>query len=209
MTKRHHFMLVGPAFALSISACSSSPAASVPSNPDSTPAPTSPDVDGSDDAATASAVCGALRTYVNELVDNANDAIDGISTVAPEQRLDRVLDGFDAALATIERQRTVFADLELPGAPERDAVRGELIAGLDDAAAELTDERADVASRADEFATGSAQGIAGTWFTAVEKVMSVSEPEIYKYERVEFKQAFLDEPDCRNVIQQFEISGFS
>ncbi len=31
----------------------------------------------------------------------------------------------------------------------------------------------------------------------------MSEPEIFRFERTEFKQAFLDEPDCRNVIQPF------
>ncbi len=51
--------------------------------------------------------------------------------------------------------------------------------------------------------TRRSQGVVGTWFNTIEKVFSVSEPEIFRFERTEFKQAFLDEPDCRNVIQQF------
>ena len=47
------------------------------------------------------------------------------------------------------------------------------------------------------------QGQVGIWFNSIEKVMSVSEPTIFTLERFELKQAFLDEPNCRNVIQQF------
>jgi hypothetical protein len=46
-------------------------------------------------------------------------------------------------------------------------------------------------------------GVDEAWFNSVEKVMSVSEPEIFRFERRAFKQAFLDEPACRDVIQQF------
>ena len=47
------------------------------------------------------------------------------------------------------------------------------------------------------------QGVVGIWFNSVEKVVSSLEPEIFRFERREFKRAFLDEPDCRNVAQQF------
>jgi hypothetical protein len=49
------------------------------------------------------------------------------------------------------------------------------------------------------------QGVVGTWFNAVEKIVSSLEPEIFRFERREFQQAFLDEPACRNVIQQFVV----
>jgi hypothetical protein len=162
-----------------------------------------------DDAAIARAVCGALRAYVNELVDVANAAVEGIGGREPDERISLVMDGFDTALDAIDGARGAFSDMDLPPVPERDVLRSELLAGLDDATAELVDERMSFETRADELAAGSAQGVAGTWFNAIEKAMSVSEPEIYRYERVEFKRAFLDEPDCRHVIQQFEINGSS
>lgn len=162
-----------------------------------------------DDTEVARAVCAALRSYVNDLVGIANTAVDGIGARQPDQRINPVLEGFDAAIVTIGVHRDAIGRLTLRSVPERSALLTELVAGLDDATAELVDERAAFVERFDELVNGSAQGIAGIWFNAIEKAISVSEPEIYRYDRVGLKQAFLDEPDCRHVIQQFEIDGSS
>ncbi len=66
-----------------------------------------------------------------------------------------------------------------------------------------SDQAAEWADPPAEIPDDEVQGEVGIWFNTIEKVMSVSEPEIFTFERVEFKQAFLDEPHCRNVIQQF------
>jgi hypothetical protein len=187
-------------------ATASEPTVSPTSRP---PASQSDPPSAADDAATARAVCGALRSYVNALADVANRAVDGIGGREPEERISLVIVGFGEALATVDTLRTMFSDLDLPPVPERDDLRSELVAGLDDATAELIDEQDRFIGDGDELAMGPAQGIAGTWFNAIEKAMSVSEPEIYRYERTDFKQAFLDEPDCRHVIQQFQITGSS
>jgi len=49
------------------------------------------------------------------------------------------------------------------------------------------------------------QGRVGEFFNSVEKANSLVEPAIARYDRRELQHAFLDEPECRYVIQQFVI----
>jgi hypothetical protein len=82
-----------------------------------------------------------------------------------------------------------------------DELRLQLTVGADRALDELEHQRNLL--RSGPIPDREVQGAVGEWFNSVEKVMSVSEPEIYRFERQAFRRAFLDEPACRHVIQPF------
>lgn len=158
-----------------------------------------------DDAATALTVCTALRETANEVVDAVNASVRGINTRPPAERLDPILAGAADIEAILAGWRERIDRLDLPDGDEGDELRRQLADGVTAAEAELADQRAEFETPEGAVADDEVAGVVGIWFNAVEKVMSSLEPEIFRFERREFKQAFLDEPDCRNVIQQFVI----
>ncbi len=157
----------------------------------------------SQDAATASMVCNELRQLDNRIVDRVNESVAGIDAEPAGERLQTILDGVDDVAAELRTWDERIDLIELPDIAERTGLRRELHDGVDAALAELDDQRRAFESGPSSVADEEIPGVVGTWFNAVEKVFSVSEPEIFRFERTEFKQAFLDEPGCRNVIQQF------
>jgi hypothetical protein len=159
--------------------------------------------DNSQDAETAATLCNELRALDNRIVDHVNGSVEGINEQSADARLDRIVQGVDEVAAELQAWDRRIDAIELPEIAERAELREELHAGVDAALAELEDQRRAFESGPSSVADDEVQGVVGIWFNAIEKVFSVSEPEIFRFERTEFKQAFLDEPDCRNVIQQF------
>ncbi len=157
----------------------------------------------SKDAATASVLCTELRELDNRIVDEVNGSVAGIDAEPAGERLQMILGGVDEVAAELRAWDERIDVIDLPDVEERTELRRELHRGVDAALAELDDQRRAFESGPSSVADEEIQGVVGTWFNAVEKVFSVSEPEIFRFERTDFKQAFLDEPDCRNVVQQF------
>jgi hypothetical protein len=159
--------------------------------------------DNSEDAETAATLCNELRALDNRIVDHVNGSVEGINELSVEARMDGIIRGVDDVADELRRWDERIDAIELPDIDEAAELREELHAGVDAALAELDDQRRVFESGPSAVPDDEVQGVVGTWFNAIEKVFSVSEPEIFRFERTEFKQAFLDEPDCRNVIQQF------
>ncbi len=157
----------------------------------------------SPDAQTASTLCAELRALDNRIVDHVNASVEGINSEPVDGRLPPILDGVDDVAAELRAWDEQIDAIELPDIDERTELRRQLHSGVDEALAELDDQRRTFESGSSSVADDEIPGVVSTWFNAVEKVFSVSEPQIFRFERIEFKQAFLDEPDCRNVIQQF------
>jgi hypothetical protein len=157
--------------------------------------------DPSADAETALVVCDELRSFDDGLVDIVNGSVAGIAGLPPDERAGAIADGLEAARDAVEAWTTRIDGLELPDVDEADRLRAQLHDGASEALAELDDQRGKL--RVGALPDREVQGAVGEWFNSVEKVMSVVEPQIFQFERHEFKQAFLDEPNCRNVIQQF------
>ena len=154
------------------------------------------------DADIAVAVCDALRAYDNALVDVVNESVEGISELSPEARREAVTGGMTGAVEVVTHWRQQIADVELPDTAEGTEIRDQLDRGAVAALEELEDQARE-SVESGPVPDDDVQGQVGIWFNSIEKVMSVSEPTIFKLERFELKQAFLDEPNCRNVIQQF------
>ena len=153
---------------------------------------------------TASVVCEELRAHDDRLVDLVNSSVAGISTLPADERSDAIRDGFIAVTAEVEAWRRRVDTLDLGDADEVeevDELRRQLRGGADRALDELARQQG--ALREGPIPDREVQGAVGEWFNSVEKVMSVSEPEIYRFDRQEFRRAFLDEPACRHVIQRF------
>ena len=157
--------------------------------------------EGSTDVETASEVCGELRAFDDELVDIVNGSVDGISSMPAEERAGAIADGLDSARDAVEAWDSRIDLIDLPEVADADRIRAQLHEGAEAALVELDDQRGTL--RIGVIDDREVQGAVGEWFNSIEKVMSVIEPEIYRFDRREFKQAFLDEPSCRNVIQQF------
>jgi len=162
-----------------------------------------PTTDATTDSTTASVVCAGLRTVNNDVVDDVNASVAGIATEQPGDRLPRIIEGVDAIEADLDRWAGEIDDLDLPDGDESVELRRQLHGGIAAARAELVDQRRLFEAGEQTVIDDEVQGVVGIWFNAVEKVVSSLEPEIFRFERREFKQAFLDEPECRNVVQQF------
>ena len=161
--------------------------------------------DPSADAQMAVALCGALREQTNVLARVANSAVAGIEGKTPEARAAAIRAGFDAAEdAAVAFQRS-FDAMALPDVPERDSLHDQVLAGAATAVDEVAEERALFVDGSPTVGDEDVQGRVGEFFNSIEKVMSVVEPAIAGYERRELKAAFLDEPTCRHVIQQFRL----
>jgi hypothetical protein len=151
----------------------------------------------------AATLCGALREHTNVLVGIANDAAAGIHTRSPADRVERLEAGYAAADAAVADWGEDVRSLDLPDVVEAEELRADLLAGVDAGRAEIDDERAAFADAYPSITDGEVRGAVGFWFNSIEKVMSVSEPAIATYDRLELEEAFLEEPACRHVVQQF------
>ncbi len=151
----------------------------------------------------ARTVCGELRGFNDELVDIVNRSVAGIASLPAAERGPAIAEGLEQADIAVMEWADRITTLQLPELDEAEIVRDQLSSGAALGAVELDDQRAAIADRPDRIDDRDVQGAVGTWFNSIEKVMSVVEPEIFKLQRREVKQAFLDEPACRNVIQQF------
>ncbi len=158
---------------------------------------------GPDRGEFARTVCEELRGFDDDLVDIVNDSVAGIASRPPDERGPAIAAGLERADTALIAWRDRIATLQLPEVDDAEIVRDQLASGAALGIEELDDQRSHVARRPDRIDDRDVQGAVGEWFNSIEKVMSVLEPEIYKLERREVKQAFLDEPACRNVVQQF------
>jgi hypothetical protein len=153
----------------------------------------------------ATALCNALRNQPNVMVRIANSAVAGIEGKSPEDRFQSIDNGFVEASTAA----TTFADgvdsLELPDIPERDSLRDQLAEGAQQAIDEVADEREAFDETGPTVGDADTRGRVGEFFNSIEKVLSVVEPTIATYDRRELKEAFLSEPNCRHVIQQFRL----
>jgi hypothetical protein len=160
----------------------------------------------SDDEAVALGLCSALRGQANVMTEIANTAAADIHEKSPEERYTALFDGYDRGAEASNAFRDSLDDLSVPEIPELDDLIGQISAGADAAAAEFVDEQARFASEVGgAVADDDARGRVGELFNSIEKANSLVEPVIVRYERVELKQAFLEEPECRYVIQQFVL----
>ena len=151
----------------------------------------------------ARTVCDELRDFNDELVDIVNGSVAGIASLPADERGPAIAAGLEHADKALTGWGDRISTMELPELDEAEIVRVQLASGATLGTDELDDQRTAMADRPDRIDDRDVQGAVGEWFNSIEKVMSVVEPEIFKLERREVKQAFLDEPACRNVIQQF------
>jgi hypothetical protein len=159
------------------------------------------DAGPSDVERTAAVVCETLRAHDDRMVDLVNDSVAGIGGLPEDERAEAIRSGFDDVASEVEAWRRRVETIDLGDVDEADELRRQLTVGADRALDELDRQRD--ALRSGPIPDREVQGAVGEWFNSVEKVMSVSEPEIYRFERQELRRAFLDEPACRHVIQQF------
>jgi hypothetical protein len=160
----------------------------------------------SDDETAAFVLCSALRGQANVMTEIANTAAADIHEKSPEERYTSLFAGYDRGAAASNEFSASLAALELPAIAELDDLIAQISAGADAAAAEFVDEQARFAEEVGgEVADGDARGRVGELFNSIEKANSLVEPVIVRYERVELKRAFLAEPECRYVIQQFVL----
>jgi len=161
---------------------------------------------GSQDAAAAMEICRALRAQANVRTDIANATVADVGEQTPEERYQTLFDGYDTAAEAERVFGESLADLDVPEIPERSDLLSEVADGADAAAAEFVDEQGRFADAVDGVVTDADwQGRVGEFFNSVEKANSLVEPAIARYDRRELQHAFLDEPECRYVIQQFVI----
>jgi hypothetical protein len=160
---------------------------------------------GASDAEIAATTCEALREINNEVVDVVNTSVAGIAALPSDTRLVPVRAGVEDLRTELLDWDRRIDELDLPDTSETGLLATQLHDGVDDALAELDDQAAEFAAMDPTVPDDEVQGVVGTWFNAVEKIVSSLEPEIFRFERREFQQAFLDEPACRNVIQQFVV----
>lgn len=160
----------------------------------------------SDDEVVALTLCSALREQANVMTDIANTAAAGIHGKSPAERFAALDAGFGEGADASILFRDRLGDLDVPAIPELDDLLMQIAAGADAAAAEFVDQRERFAAAVGgEVTDDDVRGRVGELFNSIEKANSLVEPVIVRYERVELKRAFLDEPECRYVIQQFVL----
>ena len=154
-------------------------------------------------AETATAVCGLLRGWSNELAGSLNATSDAITDADDPATANQVLlTGWDSLITLAEAHVTEAEELELPDTDVRDELVSELTDGAEQAVAELQEERAGIAALP-PITIDAQRGALGGAFTSLEKADSVVEPTIGALDDEDVKAAFADEPDCENVIQPF------
>jgi hypothetical protein len=154
-------------------------------------------------AETATAVCGMLRRWNNEMGDALNSTSDAITDADDPATAPGVLrDGFDDLIQLAEAHQGEVDELELPVSNERDRLLEELRGGADDAVAALEEERADIEDLP-SIEVSAQRGVLGTAFIAVERAGAVVEPAIGTYDDEDLKAAFAADDGCEHVIQPF------
>ena len=163
-------------------------------------------VDAADRAsATAATTCAALRSLDNELVRTVNSSVASINTLPADERMASILDGADSIGEILDNWRSTVDELDLADDAQSEELRRQLRAGGDEAVAELMRQRQKFEEQPTLIVDQEVQGIVGTWFNSVEKVMSVIEPEMAGFDDAVFESAFQVEPDCRHVIQRYVV----
>jgi hypothetical protein len=154
-------------------------------------------------AETATAVCGMLRRWNNDIADSINGTSDAITDADDPATAPAVLrDGFDGLIRLAEDHRSEVDELVLPVSDERDRLVEELRRGADEAVAALEEERADMEDLP-TIDVSEQRGVLGAAFIAVERAGSVVEPAIGTYDDEELKAAFAADEGCEHVIQPF------
>jgi hypothetical protein len=154
-------------------------------------------------AETATAVCGMLRRWNNEMGDTLNSTSDAITDADDPETAPGVLrDGFDDLIRLAEAHQGEVDELELPASNERDRLLEELGDGADEAVAALEEERADIEDLA-SIEVSDQRGVLGTAFITAERAGAVVEPAIGTYEDEDLKAAFAADDGCEHVIQPF------
>jgi hypothetical protein len=154
-------------------------------------------------AETATAVCGMLRRWNNEMGDALNSTSDAITDADdPATAPDVLRDGFDDLIQLAEAHQGEVDELELPASNERDRLLEELRDGADEAVAALEEERADIEDLP-SIEVSDQRGVLGTAFIAAERAGSVVEPAIGTYDDEDLKAAFAADDGCEHVIQPF------
>jgi hypothetical protein len=152
---------------------------------------------------TATAVCGMLRHWNNDVADVINSTSDAITDADDPETAPRMLRaGFDDLIELAEDQRAEVDDLDLPVTNERDRLLEDLRGGADKAIAALEEERADIEDLP-SIEVSEQRGVLGTAFITVERAGSVVEPAIGTYDDEELKAAFAANDGCEHVIQPF------
>lgn len=154
---------------------------------------------------TASVTCAALRSLDNDLVHAVNASVASINTLPADERMAAILDGADSIGEILDDWRSTVDELDLADDAHSDELRGQLRVGADEAVAELVRQRQTFEDQPELVVDREVQGVVGTWFNSIEKVMSVIEPEIAGFDDAAFEQAFQDEPACRHVIQRYVV----
>lgn len=157
----------------------------------------------SPEARLARTVCEALRSRYNTFGGIANDAASTVNDLSPVERHQAILSGYDTALDAARDYEQRVTVLMLPEVDETARLRDELHEGATEGIDELLDSRAEFADGPHEFSDGDIAGQVFTFFNAIEKTDAVAEPDIVEYQRDAFREAFVDEPSCKNVIQPF------
>ncbi|MCB0967706.1 MAG: hypothetical protein KDB37_12795 [Ilumatobacter sp.] len=151
-------------------------------------------------------LCANLRDKTNALVDVVNDSVVNIHDLDEIERADNIRAGYVAARAVLDEWEQSLDTLELPDdVPEAEALRDELLASVDAGRAELADEEPAFENALASIPDDEVRGAVGIWQNTIEKVMSVTEPRIEAYDRIDLQRAFLDEPSCRHVVQPFRL----
>lgn len=192
-------MVWGGVVGLVLSGCGSSGGESAAT------APTSAATVVADVSAVAATTCAALRTLDNELVRTVNRSVASINSLAAEERMPSILQGVDAVGEVLDDWRTTVEDLQLGEDARSAELRRQLRVGADEAIAELARQRRVFEEQPAVIVDREVQGVVGTWFNSVEKVMSVIEPELAGFDDPQFETAFQDEPNCRHVIQRYVV----
>jgi hypothetical protein len=151
--------------------------------------------------AAAREVCGALRTWTNEMVDRANAAA-AAAAAAPtgDARAAALAAGFDDLLANLTALEKPITGVALPAGEPWARLRADLLAGPGEARAELLEER-DALAAVGAIADDDERGRVSQFFNALEKTFSLVEPSLAAYADPPMRAAFADEPACRHVVQ--------
>jgi hypothetical protein len=154
-------------------------------------------------ADTATAVCGLLREWSNELAGSLNGTSDAITAEDdPASAPDMLRDGYDELIAIADDHRAQVDELDLPATGARDEIVDDLRTGADEAIAELEAHR-DELDDLETVEVDDQSGVLGGAFTNLEKAQSVVEPQVGAYVDDTARTAFADEPTCDHVIQPF------
>ena len=146
-------------------------------------------------------MCGLLRDYVNDTADIANKVAALVSTSPdPVARRDALVAGFDELLTRSAQHRDTVGAIDPATLYLGERLVADLLAGADQAIAELLEEQALLATL-DGITDGDRTGRVGQFFNALEKAMSVVEPAPTDYPDEALLRALAAEPACRFVVQ--------